>query len=326
MSARHAARGAPAARLSARCCAQHGFSVAPEQTVSFLQRGRTARARAPSRISAAPRSPRSRRHPEQRDALRRAVRPAFSRPCRRAGSTTSGERDDEMQVQDDSAPKKSLIGEDINETGQAATASGSPRDARFARARRCADAARDSPALPARLPRRRGYRHKAARRGKGIDLARRLRAAIRTDGEVIEPARQRRAMRPRPILLLIDVSGSMKQRTDAHLRFAHALVHAAPRVEVFTFGTRLTRADPRAAAEESRAGACRRGRPRRRLGWRHADRRCAGRLPRGAALCRLMPAARCVIVLSDGLERGDPDADDPRGAASRGARLVGSTG
>ena len=52
---------------------------------------------------------------------------------------------------------------------------------------------------------------------------------------------QQQAAYVSPVLLLIDVSGSMKERTDAHLRFAHTLAQSAEQVEVFTFGTRLTR-------------------------------------------------------------------------------------
>ena len=43
------------------------------------------------------------------------------------------------------------------------------------------------------------------------------------------------------MLVLIDVSGSMKERTDENLALSHALTQAAPLVETFTFGTRLTR-------------------------------------------------------------------------------------
>src|SRR5699024_11943438 len=50
--------------------------------------------------------------------------------------------------------------------------------------------------------------------------------------------------RSRKILFLIDVSGSMKARTEENMRLAHALVQAAGNVEVFTFGTRLTRVTP----------------------------------------------------------------------------------
>src|ERR1700740_3854110 len=43
------------------------------------------------------------------------------------------------------------------------------------------------------------------------------------------------------MLLLIDVSGSMKTRTEENMSLAHALVQATANIEVFTFGTRLTR-------------------------------------------------------------------------------------
>ena len=64
---------------------------------------------------------------------------------------------------------------------------------------------------------------------------------MRNDGEVLRLGRLRRRTRPRKILLLIDVSGSMKTRTEENMKLAHALVQAAPNVEVFTFGMRLTR-------------------------------------------------------------------------------------
>ena len=68
-----------------------------------------------------------------------------------------------------------------------------------------------------------------------------FRQMLRRDGEIATlPTRHRRA-RQRRVLLLIDVSGSMKAGTDGALRLAHALVQAGERVEVFTVGTRLTR-------------------------------------------------------------------------------------
>ena len=80
-----------------------------------------------------------------------------------------------------------------------------------------------------------------ARRGPWADLRRTLRESVRNDGEVLRLGRLKRRPRPRKVLLLIDVSGSMKGRTDDNMKLAHAVVHAAPNVEVFTFGTRLTR-------------------------------------------------------------------------------------
>ena len=64
---------------------------------------------------------------------------------------------------------------------------------------------------------------------------------MRNAGEIVRLRRRRRRLRQRRIVVLIDVSGSMKERTQAHLAFAHALVRAADSVEVFTMGTRLTR-------------------------------------------------------------------------------------
>ena len=92
-----------------------------------------------------------------------------------------------------------------------------------------------------RLPLRRGHRRVRARRGPFADLRRTLRESVRNDGEFLKLSRLKRRPRPRKLLVLIDVSGSMKQRTDDNLRLAHALTHAAPLVETFTFGTRLTR-------------------------------------------------------------------------------------
>jgi uncharacterized protein len=62
-------------------------------------------------------------------------------------------------------------------------------------------------------------------------------------------------MRQRRVLLLIDVSGSMKAGTEGALRLAHALVQAGERVEVFTLGTRLTRVTRALRHRNARAGA-----------------------------------------------------------------------
>src|ERR1700733_13152895 len=92
-----------------------------------------------------------------------------------------------------------------------------------------------------RRPRRRGYRWRSARGGPGTDARRMFRDAMRHAGEFVRLRQRRRRLRQRRIVVLIDVSGSMKERTQAHLALAHALVRAADSVEVFTIGTRLTR-------------------------------------------------------------------------------------
>jgi uncharacterized protein with von Willebrand factor type A (vWA) domain len=162
-------------------------------------------------------------------------------------------------------------------------------------------------ALPRGLPHRRGHRDAPARRGRHIDLMRSLRAALRHDGESLSLPRRRRRPRPRPILLLIDVSGSMKQRSDANLRFAHALVRAAPRIEVFTFGTRLTRVT-RALRLRHREQALARAADLV-ADW-DGGTRIGDALAAFLAVPRFAAAARgaVTLVVSDGLERGDPEA------------------
>jgi uncharacterized protein with von Willebrand factor type A (vWA) domain len=79
--------------------------------------------------------------------------------------------------------------------------------------------------------------------GRGrIDVSRTVRAMLRDGGEPATLARLRRRPKPRRLVLLLDVSGSMSPYADVLLRFAHAAVRVAPaRAEVFTVGTRLTR-------------------------------------------------------------------------------------
>jgi uncharacterized protein with von Willebrand factor type A (vWA) domain len=93
------------------------------------------------------------------------------------------------------------------------------------------------PAAPMRASRRR------SRSARGsIHQARTVRRALRDGGEVARLLHHRARPRPRRVVLLIDVSGSMSPYADALLRFAHAAVRARPAsTEVFTIGTRLTR-------------------------------------------------------------------------------------
>lgn len=163
--------------------------------------------------------------------------------------------------------------------------------------------------LAPRLPERTVARHHAWRRGD-LDASRTLRASLRRMGEPGTLHWRRRAVRPRRVVLLVDVSGSMAPYADALLRLAHRFVRSAgtgrhPRgVEVFTVGTRLTRIttalrwrDPERAliaagqAVPDWAGGTRLGETLRAF----TDRWGARGLARGAV----------VVVLSDGWERGD---------------------
>ncbi|MFJ3714650.1 VWA domain-containing protein [Streptomyces sp. NPDC090057] len=151
---------------------------------------------------------------------------------------------------------------------------------------------------------RRSARRRPARRGR-VDPRRTVRELLRRGGEPARLRRHARVEQPRRVVLLVDVSGSMAPYADALLRFAHAAVRGG-RTEVFTIGTRLTRAtrelshrDPDlamaalAAAVPDWRGGTRLGELLREFLNRWGQRGMA----RGAV----------VVLLSDGWERGDPE-------------------
>jgi len=90
-------------------------------------------------------------------------------------------------------------------------------------------------------PRRRSRRRRASRDGRSPDPRRTVRASMRTLGEPTELWWRRRRTRLRPLVLILDVSGSMTDYSRSLLQFAYSARRAATRVEVFCFGTRLTR-------------------------------------------------------------------------------------
>jgi uncharacterized protein with von Willebrand factor type A (vWA) domain len=159
--------------------------------------------------------------------------------------------------------------------------------------------------LAPRVGRRRTRRYGAASRG-AVDLERTVRRMLRDGGEPSRLARKARRRKPRRLVLLADVSGSMEPYADSLLRFAHAAVRAAPfNVEVFTLGTRLTRVtrelrqrDPDAALQAAGAavpdwsGGTRLGESLKAFLDQWGQRGAA----RGAV----------VVLCSDGWERGDP--------------------
>jgi len=157
--------------------------------------------------------------------------------------------------------------------------------------------------LRPRPPLRRTARHQRWHRGR-IDASRTLRSSLRRMGEPAEIARRRRAMKPRRVVLLVDVSGSMSSYADALLRLAHRLTQGIGNVETFTIGTRVTHVtramrlrDPEralVAAGETVpdwSGGTRLGETLRFFLDRWGQRGMA----RGAV----------VVVFSDGWERGD---------------------
>ncbi|GIJ58099.1 vWA domain-containing protein [Virgisporangium aurantiacum] len=152
---------------------------------------------------------------------------------------------------------------------------------------------------------RRTRRRRPASRGE-VDARGTVRALIRNGGEPTALRRRGRLRRPRRLVLLVDVSGSMTPYADALLRFAHAAVRLRPtRTEVFTLGTRLTRVtrafrhrDPDAA--QTAAGAV-------IPDW-HGGTRLADSLRAFVDRWGQRGTARgaVVVICSDGWERGDP--------------------
>ena len=155
-------------------------------------------------------------------------------------------------------------------------------------------------------PRRRTRRTTTAASGRAPDLRRMVRQSLRMHGEPPELAWRRRKVRLRPLILILDVSGSMADYSRHLLQFAYSAKRATTRVEVFCFGTRLTRItralDHRKPddALERAAGVV--------FDWEGGTRigasldafvRNWGR--RG--LCR----GGIVVICSDGLDRGDPE-------------------
>jgi uncharacterized protein len=159
-------------------------------------------------------------------------------------------------------------------------------------------------ALPDAVPDIRSRRRRPARRGDRLDLRRVHREAWRTGGEILTLRWRRHPRRQRPVLVLIDVSGSMKQHSADHLRFAHAVVAACERAEVFTFGTTLTHVTPALRARDVDTALS---------GLADVVRDAAGGTRIGPSLREFLGNARhrtaargaLVLVLSDGLERGD---------------------
>lgn len=96
-----------------------------------------------------------------------------------------------------------------------------------------------------KMARRLTRRTSAAREGRRLDLRRTMRRAFSTGGETLSFARKERKIKPRPLVLICDVSGSMERYTRALLHFLHTVSHATgSNVETFVFATRLTRVTP----------------------------------------------------------------------------------
>jgi len=155
-----------------------------------------------------------------------------------------------------------------------------------------------------KIAQRRTRRFEAHQLGRRLDLRRTIRRNLRNGGEVFELAHRRLRTRPRPLVLICDISGSMDHYSRTLLQFLHTVEHGLDRVEAFVFATRLTRVtrqlrtrDPGVALTEvSKAvqdwsGGTRIGEAIRTFNYAWSKRV----LGRGAI----------VMIISDGWDRGD---------------------
>jgi uncharacterized protein with von Willebrand factor type A (vWA) domain len=153
-------------------------------------------------------------------------------------------------------------------------------------------------------PPRRSRRLRRDSHGARLDLRATIRSSGRTGGDPARWVLRRRLERPRRLVFLCDISGSMEPYTRAFLQLLHAAVGGA-HAEAFVFATRLTRVTralagsrPDVAIERAAetvrdwSSGTRIGESLKRFNDRHGRRGMA----RGAV----------VVIVSDGWERGDP--------------------
>jgi len=141
--------------------------------------------------------------------------------------------------------------------------------------------------------------------GPRLDLRRAIADSVRTGGDVVTLRRRMRLIRPRPLVLLCDVSGSMDRYCRMLLHFAHTLASRRRRVEAFLFSTELTRITRllRMPRPDDALAAVSRSVP----DW-------SGGTRIGAAVKdfhqrwsrRVLTGGPVVLLISDGWDRGDP--------------------
>jgi uncharacterized protein with von Willebrand factor type A (vWA) domain len=219
-----------------RLLRRYGFAVASEQVTCFMQAVTLLGPRSMADIREAALATLA-PPPDRRDEFEAHFQSHF---YGNTSAVVEGDADEETRIKDDGgADDERIEAEQRQEGGELSSALDQLSTRDFQRDDEGLTAFRRK--LSGALPARRSFRTvRTHSRGK-LDLRRSLREIVSADGDVPSPLLRRRQTVPRKLLLLIDVSGSMKLHTADYLKLAHAVVQSAGRAEVFTFGTRLTR-------------------------------------------------------------------------------------
>jgi uncharacterized protein len=168
------------------------------------------------------------------------------------------------------------------------------------------DAERLVDLLEPRLELRRTRRYELHQHGRRLAARAMFRRSLGSGGEIVNWVWRRQQRRPRPIVVICDISGSMERHSRLLLRFIQALsASSAVRTESFVFGTRLTRVTrllrdrdrDRALARVAEAVNDWAGGTRIGESFREFNLKWARRTLRSSGV---------VIVVSDGWDRGDP--------------------
>ena len=159
--------------------------------------------------------------------------------------------------------------------------------------------------IPLPLPEHASRRLQVGARGARLHWSGVMRAAVRLGGETLHLPKRQRRQQPLPLLILVDISGSMERYARLLLAFLHAATHKHPRRAVFAFGTQLTDlstafklADTDAmlahanALIEDFAGGTQLGQSLESLRTHHAR--------------TLVGRRTLVLVITDGLDTGEP--------------------
>jgi uncharacterized protein with von Willebrand factor type A (vWA) domain len=167
------------------------------------------------------------------------------------------------------------------------------------------DAERLIDLLKPRLEERRTRRQELHDHGQILAPRAMFRRNLATGGDLLEWIWRRRTTRPRPLVVICDISGSMERQSRLLLRFVQAISGSAVRAESFVFSTRLTRVTrilrdrdrDRALAKVSEAVSDWAGGTRIGEALRTFNQKWARRVLRSGAV---------VVIVSDGWDRGDP--------------------